>query len=370
MNRDSAILRGCFRILVLHDVAEAFDLPKLRELLGPRVLATPQAFPRRTPEYVRFAQPPVVEPCESLTLPTGEVFSRRLKYYAFAVVALELELPFSCHWPELLAQSSRWMDVAEVEPSTREIVRARLREIAPSVVRANETWLTESYLVVNLQEVDCAEHPGAKTLSAADLIASSGAEIIQLIRGEVAPLARLSTEEALQSSISYYPSDLVVVGSSAALIYDRPEDAASSTVVFEYAKMQLLEFRYYDNWMTELLSRVYTLLDRKRNFLFSRWTLPRDAQRINAVRLDVMDLTERIDNAIKFFSDAYYARVYRLVASRIGVNEYRELVDEKLRTAGELYEFMVDQFNETRSFVLEVVVGILALIDVIFLFKR
>jgi hypothetical protein len=45
-------------------------------------------------------------------------------------------------------------------------------------------------------------------------------------------------------------------------------------------------------------------------------------------------------------------------------------VDEKLRTAGELYEFMVDQFDETRSFVLEVAVGILALIDVIFLFRR
>jgi predicted house-cleaning noncanonical NTP pyrophosphatase (MazG superfamily) len=69
-------------------------------------------------------------------------------------------------------------------------------------------------------------------------------------------------------------------------------------------------------------------------------------------------------------SDVYYARVYRLAATRTGVTEYRELVDEKLRTAGELYEFMVDQFDETRSFALEVIVGILALIDVIFLFKR
>jgi hypothetical protein len=160
------------------------------------------------------------------------------------------------------------------------------------------------------------------------------------------------------------------VGSLGAFVYDRAEDAAATTQVLEYAKMQLLEFRYYDNLMSELLADIYTMLDQKRNIVFSRWTLPRDAQRVNAIRLDVMDLTERVDNAIKFFSDVYYARVYRLAAARIGVTDFRELVDEKLRTAGELYEFMVDQFDETRSFVLEVAVGILALIDVIFLFRR
>jgi hypothetical protein len=55
--------------------------------------------------------------------------------------------------------------------------------------------------------------------------------------------------------------------------------------------------------------------------LLSRRTLPREAQRFNTIRLDVMDLTERIDNAIKFVSDIYYARVYRLAATRMGVQD-------------------------------------------------
>jgi len=66
-----------------------------------------------------------------------------------------------------------------------------------------------------------------------------------------------------------------------------------------------------------------------------------------------MKLTESIDNAIKFVSDAFYALVYRLTASRVGVPDYRDLVKKKLETARELYEFMVDQFNEGRMFVLE-----------------
>jgi uncharacterized Rmd1/YagE family protein len=72
---------------------------------------------------------------------------------------------------------------------------------------------------------------------------------------------------------------------------------------------------------------------------------------------------------VKFISDTYYARVYRLSSGKIGLNDYRTLVDEKLITAGELYEFMVAQFNERRMFALEVVVAVLVLLDVILLLK-
>jgi uncharacterized Rmd1/YagE family protein len=162
---------------------------------------------------------------------------------------------------------------------------------------------------------------------------------------------------------------MVVVGSSAALVYDRSEDARATSQVLEYAKMQFLEFRYYDGLMTRLLSEVYDTLEKKQNILLSRWSIPRDAQRFNTIRLDVMELTERVDNAIKFVSDAYYARIYRLAATRMGVPDYRKLVDDQLQAAGDLYDIMVNQFNESRSFLLEVIVTILALLDVILLLK-
>jgi hypothetical protein len=226
--------------------------------------------------------------------------------------------------------------------------------------------LQESYLVIEIHEIRDAE---GNQPTADELLASHGEELVQLIRGETVPFAPKSRDEALQVSLSYYSSDLIVIGSHGAVVYDKAEDAAAVTQVLEYAKMQLLEFRYYDLFMTRVLSEFYTALDRKRNVLLSRWTLPREAQRFNTIRLDVMDLTERIDNAIKFVSDIYYARVYRLAATRMGVQDYRNLVDQKLDTFGELYDFMVDQFNETRSFVLEVLVAILAVLDVIFLFR-
>jgi hypothetical protein len=359
-------LRGCFRILFLYDVAEAIDLDKLRELLGPRGGTVRSVFPRKTPEYVRFEQAPVIEPPQPHELPSGERVLYSLKYYSFAVVVIQLDVPFECNWEELLAQASRWTDASDVEPHAREMVRQHLDQLRPAILRPMKDWLVEDYLVINLEQL---EQPENKPIAATELLSAHRNEVAQLVRGELTRLAPTVVDEVLQSSLSYYASDLVVIAASAALVYDRGEDAAATHQVLEYAKMQLLEFRYYDGMMTSLLSEVYSVLEKRRNVVFSRWSMPRAAQRFNTIRLDVMELTERIDNAIKFVSDLYYARLYRLAATRMGVPDYRALVDEKLRTVGELYEVMVDQFNEARSFIVDFAIAILCLLDVILLLR-
>ena len=359
-------LCGLFRLLFLYDVAESIDLDRLRNLLGPKSGSAEHGFPRRTPGYVRFEHAPIVEPAEFITVSPGVNAACPVKYYGFGAIVVQVEVPFECDWRSLVGLSARWMEADDVELVVRELARRRMDRIKPAVTRPTEEWLRESYLIVEILECSDAE---GKQSTADELLASHGGEIVQLIRGETLQLAPKSVDEALQVSLSYYPSDLVVVGSHGAVVYDRAEDAAAVTQVLEFAKMQLLEFRYYDRFMTRVLADFYTALDRKRNVLLSRWSLPREAQRFNTLRLDVMELTERIDNAIKFVSDIYYARVYRLAAKRMGVHDYRNLVEQKLHTSGELYDSMADRYTETRSFVVEALIAILAVLDVIFLFR-
>jgi hypothetical protein len=179
------------------------------------------------------------------------------------------------------------------------------------------------------------------------------------------PLSEAERQEVLQSSISYSRTDLLVVGWTGALVYGGTEGAEMTIQILEYANTQLLEFRHYDSLLTQLLDGVYRALERKT----TAWRLSREAARLNTIRLDVMELTEKVDNAIKFLSDMFYARLYSLAAAKVGVPDYRALVDQKLRTAGELYRFMVDQFNQTRSFVLELAVVIILIVDLFFLFR-
>jgi hypothetical protein len=82
----------------------------------------------------------------------------------------------------------------------------------------------------------------------------------------------------------------------------------------------------------------------------------------------VRELTERTDNAIKFLSDMFYARAYKIAAERIGVLDYRNLVEEKLRTSAELYQSMVSEFHQARTFILEVMVVAILVIELVHLF--
>ena len=360
------LLRGCLRLFVFYDVGEAFDLEKLRSLVDPRGGPAQADFSRRTPEYVRFENPPIVEPCEPLKLRKDETLGCSLKYYEYAIVEVQLEVPFVGTWEALMEQTSRWMDAPDVEPESRLMVKQHLQKTAAAIIKPREEWLQESYLVVELQQTkDYAGH----TVTGEEILGTYGAQIGQILRGEQAQLARSANERLLQGSLSYYSTDLLVVGFNAALIYDRPEEAVRTIKILEYVRVQLLEFRYYDNFMSRVLADVYNNLDRKQNVLISRWNLPREANRLNTTRLDVMDLTERIDNAVKFVSDSFYALAYRMAATRAGVTEYRDLVEKKLNTARELYDFMMAQFNEARLFLLEAAITVLCLLDVLLLFR-
>ena len=257
------------------------------------------------------------------------------------------------------------MAAPDIERQVAESLRGHLERVRPALVKPYEQPLSEDYYIIQLQP---AVQDGGSVVTARDLIANCGDHIAKIVRGETGSLSSEERDEVLQSRMSYYPTDLLVVGWMAALVYDTPEGAAPTIQLLEYANSQLLEFRHYDEVLTRLLSGVYKSLE-KRDGPFARWRLAREAERLNTIRLDVRELTERMDNSIKFLSDMFAARLYRLAAAKIGASDYRKLVDDKLKTADDLYRFMMDQFHQGRAFVLELMVVIILIIDLVFLFR-
>jgi len=356
---------GSFRALLLYDVAEEIDLAEVRSLLGTEPPPRSPGFKQPAPAYVRFERPPVLEPCEPFQLATGGLANPRLQYFDYGVVSLEVEFPFQSEWPELIALSNRWIEAGEIEQRAIKTVREHVKRLGSALKKPYSEWLDEAYYVVYLREV---RNESGGVLTGPELIAKQSREIAQVIRGETQPLSEGEEREVVSSSMSYYVTDLLVVGWLAAIVYDTPEGAAPIIQLLEYANTQLLEYRRYDEILTNLLKDAYAILERRRGF-FSRWKLAREAEQLNRLRLDVIELTERTDNAIKFLSDMFYARAYRLAAAKVGANDYRNLVDQKLRTAGELYEFMVNEFREARGFVLELLVIVILVMELIPLFR-
>ncbi len=175
--------RGCVRVL---------DIPE------PDRTA---AAPRQGPDYVRFERPPLTEPIES-----GQI-----KYYDYGVISYEVDQDFCCDWKTLIGEASRRVLDPSAEAKALAVIRSHVERIKTAIVKPYTDWLSEDYHFVTVT-------PGEA--SAQDLLNQFGSEIAQIVRGEALPLSDSERQEVLQSRISYYPNDLLVVGWSAAFVYD------------------------------------------------------------------------------------------------------------------------------------------------------
>jgi len=114
-----------------------------------------------------------------------------------------------------------------------------LERFQPALIRPSPKWLDEDYLVIDIQS---ANHDDGRPPTAEELLRQYGDQITQLVRGELTPLSATERDEILRGALSYYPTDLIVVGWAAALVYDKPDATSAIIDLLEYANTQLLEF--------------------------------------------------------------------------------------------------------------------------------
>ena len=351
-------VQGSVLVLLLYDVCEEIRLEELSQIINAPPL-TP-TLKTAAPERICFAHPPVVERLESASLEGGERVEGQIKYYDYGVVSVIFELPFRGNWESLVELASRWIWDTEFEKRASDIAKQKLTRSRRALIKPYERWLSEDYFIFQLREI------GGVTTSA-ELLSQFGPQIAQIVRGEVVPLSETERNEVLQSRLSYYQNDLAVAGWNSALVYDTAVGAQSGRELLEYANSQLLEFRHYDELLSRELEGVYRSMAKGTGTL-ARWRLAREATKLHTVLLEVTELTERADNAIKFLGDMFSARLYRLAATKVGVLDYKNLVTQKLRTAEGLYRFMVDQFHQGRAFILELAVVVILVIELGYLF--
>jgi hypothetical protein len=348
-------LRGSAVGLFLFDVCEEMRLDEVRSILGARRLG--EGMKHAAAEQLVFERPPVVE---EMPFPGDARAQVRVKYYDYGVLSVLVEFPFSGEWKDMIAMSSLWISGTDLAAQAEQIAKERVARTRPAMVKPYDTWLSEDYFIFSMREI--TGNPPAT-----QLLSSYSQQIAQVVRGENAQLSDDERREILQSAMSYYPNDLAVVGWNAAFIYDSAAGSETTLQLLEYANSQLLEFRHYDELLTRELARVYDSLE-KNTTLFGRWRLPREASRLQTVLLDVTELTERADNAIKFLSDMFSARLYRLAAGKVGVHDYKSLTQKKLRTAEDLYRFLIDEFHQSRTFWLEALVVLILLVELLYVF--
>jgi len=349
-------------VFYLFDIAETIDLQSIPELIGSRAIAARLAPKPATPAYVQYEKPPLSFDGDLVDVGEIEGFKTRFRLYDYGVLSLALSRPFSGSWADLVSLGQTHIENVDLEQRAEHVCRTMVDRLRPALHDARQRFLSEDYLVYVVNELE-------RPLSADAVVAERGEDIAAMLRGERQPLSEQEKTAVLNHRLSYLADDLVIATWNAALVYDTSAGTKAALEILEFANSQLLEFRYYDDLLDVQLASIYARLQRPRwyeTWIGSRYT--RAARQVHSLFIDVNELTDHTENALKFVGDIYAARLFFLVADRLGLDTWKANVQEKLKTLDDIYRFAVEQTSMSRGQFLELIVVVILVLELALVF--
>jgi hypothetical protein len=352
------IRAGQVTALFLFDVAESIDLAAIPGLIGGQALPARLATKPARPAYVQYQQAPVSFDGERVEMRGLGVFDVRFRIYDYGVVSLALNRPFAGSWVELLALGQNAMESEALEQEAKACCRRLIERLRSAMKAARDSSLFEDYVIFAIHQFD-------QPLTSDELIERHAEEIALLLRGERHALSRQEKDEVLRHRISYLANDLVVPSWNAALVYDTEGGAQAAVEILEFANSQLLEFRYYDDLLDRELGAIYAQLESRQWYEIFGRRYTEAARKVHALFIDINELTDKTENSLKIVGDIYDARLFTLVAARLGLEGWKASVREKLKTLDDIYRFAVEQTGMTRGTFLEATIVLILLFELV-----
>jgi hypothetical protein len=355
------IASGHVTAFFLFDVAEGVDLAAVRARLGSAGQSARLAPRPAIPPYVKYQEPPVQVEADVLGAAAIDGWQGRFKVFDYGVVSLSLSRPFHGSWADLLATAQQ-LTAEPLDARAEACCRQAVEQLRSAMHEPRASYLSEDYFVYAVTALDQAT-------TAEALLAAHGDEIARLLRGETDQLSAQERDEVLRHRLSYLASDLVVPSWNGAFVYDTEPGVAGALEILEFANSQLLQFRYYDHLLDEKLKRIYARLQVTHWYepwIGRRYTAA--ARELHGVFIDVNELTDRTENALKLVGDVYAARLLGLAAARLGLGAWKDAVRDKLKTLDDIYRFAVDQTAMDRGEILEVAIVLILVFELVLFF--
>ncbi len=288
------------------------------------------------------------------------------RLFDYGAVSIEIEVPIApgTDLATMLPVCDELYESSRVDALARTELDALVGKLG-TALRGRHDWRgAETYTVVFLEEVDGG-------MRATDLLAWP--LLSKLLVGErdaTRPLSEAQTRDVLKFSHSYFEDDLVVIDWNSALVLE-PSGSRDIPDILELATSQLLELRYYDGIFERQLSRLYDDLAKARgrgSIFFSPY--PKLARDVVRRLMEVAELTERVDNALKIIGDFYLGRVYESAVQRFRIRDWQASTDKKEALLTQAHALVRSESDARRSTLLELVVILLIFLELALAFLR
>jgi hypothetical protein len=360
---------GAIHVYRLFDVADAIDLAAAEALI-----AAPKSRIRlessQSTAALEIPHPPVQLRLGTRRIPLAseerecEASARLFDYgvvsvlYRFAMTpgtALDDLVPLA---EALLEKSTPQLDAA-----ARREVEDLAAALRPALERPHNWEGLETYHVFFIRAFD-------RPATARALLGE--APIARLLLGETSPmrLSELEESDVLKHRFSYLEEDLAVVDWNSAFVYE-PSGVVDIPDLLEFATAHLLELRYYDSLLDRELARIYDEIEKGagRPNVFTRRYL-RLQRQTAALLLEISEMIERLENAVKIIGDFYLARLYQSAVRRFRLPVWQETVLRKQKLLSGVNELLGNAADTRRAELLEITIILLILWEILYALLR
>ncbi|MBR8829731.1 MAG: hypothetical protein N5P05_001317 [Chroococcopsis gigantea SAG 12.99] len=357
------ILKSNITLCQLYEIGDAIDLIQASHCITKPIERKEMSVHVRQVDSIQIAQPPLQIILGEKELTLAGLCLRgilRASVYDLGAIALTLTLG--------LPEKINWPTVAQLMASVQDLPQelqgdflASLDELEillkPAIYKPDRPAITEDYTILVVQEL-------AGAIDEGDL--AKNPLIWAALLGEKNSLSPYASQ--LVTPMSYYKDDLALFSwNGAILIEPDPLAAATAIALIEFANVELLLMRSYDQSLDAQLPKMYRQLPREQ----SRFSLPlvsRHSRSLHETQYLIAEFTEfseRVDNALKVIDDVYWNRFYTAILNVLRVNVWRAGVEHKLTLLRETYSMLHNEADAERANSLEWMIIILILTEII-----
>ncbi len=182
-------------------------------------------------------------------------------------------------------------------------------------------------------------------------------QLASFLKSEKITLDEHEIEHTLQSQLKYAKDDLIIVDWDGAVVFEPSGEADAVVELLQLANLQLLRHRILDHDLDERLAKVGKLMRGKdvSELTLSRKELAEAFKEVINLRTQSILEFDSIERDIKLIGDWYFARLYDLAAKKFKINNWRQVIKEKLDSIEDIYNIVSENFGFSRMHFLEMV---------------
>ena len=297
------ITKGSINLYFCFEVASEIALEKIernQQVMGKSFVFSLLEYRRLTPKYVKYKIPPLIINLGPLRIQEQDC-KIIAKIYDFGVITIKIILPIAENLQEVALQSQLVVENKELQKTAEQIAKKIILAIRYALIKPFKELEWEDYSVFIVNQFE-------KEITGRELLTEEAKQIAAILRTEQ-NLSEQEITDALKNPVSYTPHDLVLADWNAAFIYD-PQLTSDVLDVLEYAVIELLELRTYDDVLDMVLDKAYDdLSQHKKKALFGLTPFAKTLNRLYRIKVDISSFMDKVENALKLVGDIYLARV-------------------------------------------------------------